>query len=146
DSPPRGAPVAEATPSGTGTDAGVAAGLSPGSPTPERAAAPAFVAPPGISAEITPTDQFYVVSKNLVDPDLSAEGWSLEVAGLVDRPLRLSYAELRALPATDQLITLECISNPVGGNLISTTRWTGVPLALLLDRAGVRPEASTVIF
>jgi DMSO/TMAO reductase YedYZ molybdopterin-dependent catalytic subunit len=94
--------------------------------------------PPGTLAPfLTANADFYVVSKNpLEDPNLQPDTWSLRVGGLVDRPLELSYADLRALPAVEQLQTLECISNEVGGDLISTARWTGVPLRALLERAG----------
>ena len=88
--------------------------------------------------EITPNDRFYVVSKNPpgFDPELDAERWSLEIAGIVGRPLKLSYAQLRALPAVEQFQTLECISNEVGGDLISNARWKGVRLRDVLQQAG----------
>src|SRR3990172_2826607 len=88
--------------------------------------------------EITPNDRFYVVSKNPpgFDPELDAERWSLEIAGMVGRPLKLSYAQLRALPAVEQFQTLECISNEVGGDLISNARWKGVRLRDVLQHAG----------
>ncbi|HLZ68995.1 MAG TPA: molybdopterin-dependent oxidoreductase [Dehalococcoidia bacterium] len=119
-----------------------AATRPPASATP----APVFTAPNGISLEITPNDQFYVVTKNLVDPVVRADGWALDVAGMVNQTRRFSYQDLLGLPASDQFTTLECISNLVGGNLISNTRWTGVPLAMLLDQVGVQDEAAWVVF
>lgn len=88
--------------------------------------------------EVTPNDRFYVVSKNPpgFDPKLDADRWMLEVAGLVGRPLKLGYRQLRALPAVEQLQTLECISNEVGGDLISNAKWKGVRLRDLLEQAG----------
>jgi DMSO/TMAO reductase YedYZ molybdopterin-dependent catalytic subunit len=101
----------------------------------------------GQSAELTPTANFYYVSKNLVsDPDVNAAAWRLTINGLVDRPSMLTLDQLRALPSVEQYQTLECISNEVGGNLMSTARWTGVRLADLLAPAGVRAEASELIF
>ena len=92
--------------------------------------------------EITPNADFYYVSKNFgADPVVDAATWSLEIGGLVERPFSLTYDQLRALPAVDQTVTLECISNVVGGDLIGNARWKGVRLADLLERAGVRPEA-----
>ncbi len=86
---------------------------------------------------ITPNTAFYVVSKNpLEDPDLPPEVWSLRVTGLVEHPLELSYPELLAMPWVEQDQTLECISNEVGGELISTARWRGVPVRDVLARAG----------
>jgi DMSO/TMAO reductase YedYZ molybdopterin-dependent catalytic subunit len=105
----------------------------------------AFDAVPGLSAEITPLGSFYVVDEEIVDPDVDPEGWSLEIGGLVDRPYRMSYEELVSLSAVERYLTLECISNPVGGDLISTAKWTGVPLAGLLARAGVRDGAVEVV-
>jgi DMSO/TMAO reductase YedYZ molybdopterin-dependent catalytic subunit len=101
---------------------------------------------PGLSPEVTPNDKFYVVSKNVFhDPEVDVSSWRLEIAGAVDRPLSLSYPELKALPSIEQYLTLECISNEVGGELISNARWRGVPLADLLLRAGVRPAAVDVV-
>ncbi len=99
----------------------------------------------GLPPEVTPTDQFYVVSKNPpgFDPVLDARRWTLEVSGLVGRPLRLTYDELRALPAVEQYQTLECISNEVGGDLISTARWKGARLRDVLLMAG-GPAATAV--
>ena len=111
----------------------------------------ALLAPPeagtsGPAPELTPVRNFYVVSKNLSDPVVDGGGWSLNVHGLVDAPFRLSLPELRALPTRTILLTLECISNPVGGGLMSTGRFTGVPLADLLGRAQVRSSARFVAF
>ena len=103
---------------------------------------------PHLSAEITPNDDFYLVSKNLFnDPVVDAARWSLQVDGLVERPYTLSYAQLLALPLKQQYETLMCISNEVGGPYISNARWDGIPLADLLARAGgVKAGADTVIF
>ncbi len=95
----------------------------------------------GMPVPLTPSENFYIVSKNLFDPQLSADNWQLSLAGMMDRPCKLTLEELRAMPAAEQMQTLECISNPVGGNLISNARWKGVPLRDLLRRAGVRNGA-----
>lgn len=99
----------------------------------------------GLPPEITPNDQFYVVSKNPpgFDPVVNAGRWSLDVAGLVARPLRLTYEDLVAMPAVEQSQTLECISNEIGGDLISTAKWKGVRLRDVLQRAG-GPAATAV--
>jgi DMSO/TMAO reductase YedYZ molybdopterin-dependent catalytic subunit len=112
---------------------------------PNSAPAP-FVAPPGVADEITPNERFYIVSKNLVDPRVQAENWSLEVFGLVKEPRSFSYQEVLALPSTSAYITLECISNPLGGKLMSNALWTGVPLAHLLGLVGVHVDARAVVF
>ena len=101
---------------------------------------------PGLPPMVTPTDRFYVVSKNLIDPEIDAGRWRLQIDGLVERPLTLRYGDLLAMPAMTEYRTLECISNEVGGDLISNGLWTGVRLADLLTRAGVRPGAAAVFF
>jgi DMSO/TMAO reductase YedYZ molybdopterin-dependent catalytic subunit len=111
----------------------------------------AVLAPPesGLSGpvpEITPVDHFYRVSKNFQDPTVSVRGWALQVTGLVGRSLRLSYQDLQGLPAMSQFVTLECISNEVGGDLMSTGKFSGVPLRDLLTMAELRPGAGAVNF
>ena len=100
----------------------------------------------GISPEITPVGNFYVVSKNFVDPSVDGQGWRLRVGGLADKPLSLSLADLRALPATQEYVTLECISNNVGGDQISTGDFKGVALRDLVAMAGPQAQASWVAF
>ena len=94
---------------------------------------------------ITPNDRFYVVTKNFVDPRVHRSLWRLEVEGLVDRPHAYGFDELAELGAVEQETTLECISNGIGAALISNARWTGVPLARLLEAAGVRGGAAHVL-
>jgi len=107
--------------------------------------------------EQTPTERFYVVTKNLIDPDLhpdvQAGRWQLNLAGLVSNPTTYSYGpqpppkiDLLTLPAISEFVTLECVSNEVGGNLISTAVWKGVRLADLLQAAGADPAADWVVF
>jgi DMSO/TMAO reductase YedYZ molybdopterin-dependent catalytic subunit len=110
-----------------------------------------IVAPPesglaGPAPELTPVEHFYKVTKNFQDPVVQARGWSLKVTGMVTRPLTLSYQDLQAVPATTETVTMECISNDVGGELMSTGRFTGVPLRDLLTMAEVKPGAGAVNF
>jgi len=95
---------------------------------------------------ITPNDRFYTVTKNIVDPDPSTDVWRLEIGGLVDRPRTYRFDELAALPSTSQETTLMCISNYVGGGLMSNANWQGLPLRDLLTAAGPSATASQVIF
>jgi DMSO/TMAO reductase YedYZ molybdopterin-dependent catalytic subunit len=94
---------------------------------------------------ITPNDRFYTVTKNIVDPDPTAAVWRLEIAGLVERPRTYTFDDIRALPATTQETTLMCISNYVGGGLMSNAVWKGVPLRDLLLAAGPRPGIAKVV-
>ncbi len=95
--------------------------------------------------EVTPNADFYLVSKNVVDPTVKVDGWKLSVGGLVERPYELTYDELKSLPSVEQYTTLECISNEVGGDLISNALWRGVRLSLLLERAGLKDGVVDVV-
>jgi DMSO/TMAO reductase YedYZ molybdopterin-dependent catalytic subunit len=99
---------------------------------------------PGLPSEVTSNKDFYVVSKNVIDPTVQVNRWSLTVGGLVNAPFQLTYDELRALPATSQLTTLICISNPIGGPLIGNAKWTGVRLEELLQRAKPKPGVKDI--
>ncbi len=100
-----------------------------------------------LSPEVTSNDQFYLVSKNLfTDPTVKASSWRLTVDGQVDNPFTLTYQDLLAQPMKQQYESLMCISNQVGGNLMSNARWEGVPLMDLLQRAGVKAGATKVVF
>ena len=95
---------------------------------------------------ITPNERFYVVTKNVIDPQVNPELWRLEIAGLVERPHAYSFQELTALPAINQETTLMCISNQVGGGLMSNAQWKGVPLARLIENAAPKGGITKVVF
>ncbi|HEV8340482.1 MAG TPA: molybdopterin-dependent oxidoreductase [bacterium] len=104
----------------------------------------------GLPPEVTPNRDFYVVSKNPpgLDPEVDGSAWILDVRGLVGRPMRLGYEEIRGMrPVVTRYHTLECISNEVGGDLISNAQWRGIRLRDLLARAGgVKPTATKIAF
>lgn len=108
----------------------------------KSAAAPADHSDGKLPAAITPTGEFYIVSKNILDPSVKVGDWSLKVDGQVDHPGTFSYQQLRARPAIKRITTLECISNDVGGHYISTGEWTGFSLPDFLKEVGVRPSTS----
>jgi len=95
---------------------------------------------------LTPIADFYHVSKNISDPVVSGESWSLTIDGLVDRPQTYTLAQLTERATTRNITTLGCISNELNGDLISTAEWTGIPLVELLEEAGVRPETVDLRF
>lgn len=103
----------------------------------------------GISPFITPVDsangnEFYVLDIALQRPNIDPADWSLNVGGPhVDNPLSLSYDELLNRDLVTAEVTLPCISNPIGGELIGNAFWTGVPLTELLEEAGVRDPSNT---
>jgi DMSO/TMAO reductase YedYZ molybdopterin-dependent catalytic subunit len=106
---------------------------------------------------VMPNARFYVRNHFYI-PNLDPENYRLQVGGLLERPLSLTLHELRAMRSHSQAITLECAGNgrslfdpPIEGEkwdlgAVSTAEWTGVPLAALLERAGVRTEAREVLF
>lgn len=108
--------------------------------------------PPGADfvAQGTPTfvtrnEDFYRIDTALRVPAISPADWSLRIHGLVDRELTLSYADLVARPMVTRPVTLTCVSNEVGGDLISTSQFTGVDLRDVLLAAGPRPGADQVL-
>jgi DMSO/TMAO reductase YedYZ molybdopterin-dependent catalytic subunit len=111
------------------------------------AAAAAFRLIKGMPPEVTPAGVFYQISKNFFDPTVDVGKWRLEVTGLVNTPLKLSLDELKALaPAVERYQTFECISNEVGGDLIGNAKWKAVRVRDVLEHAGVKPGATTVIW
>lgn len=99
-----------------------------------------------ITPILTANKDFYHVSKNLSDPDPSSKGWSLQVKGAVNTPMTLKYDDLVTRATTKKITTLCCISNTIGGGLISTAQWTGFPLRDLLKEVGVKSPAVQVKF
>lgn len=97
---------------------------------------------------ITPQDQVFSVQHYGI-PDFKVEDYQLELGGLVERPRRLSLDELKALPRKDLLMTLECSGNGSAKgfmNAVYNSRWTGTPLAPLLQDCGIKPEAIEIVF
>lgn len=89
---------------------------------------------------LTPIGEFYVQSYAL-PPGVDAKTWRLEITGAVETPLKLTYADIQQAPQEDFYLTMECIGNPAGGNLIGNAQWRGTPLKPFLEQAGVKPEA-----
>jgi DMSO/TMAO reductase YedYZ molybdopterin-dependent catalytic subunit len=118
-------------------------------PAPQATAAPL---PPGSALEveglspvITPIRDFYRIDTALIVPRPRIATWRLRVGGMVDRPFELSYDELVAMPIEEQYVTIACVSNEVGGNLVGNALWGGVRLKALLERAGVQPGATQIV-
>jgi DMSO/TMAO reductase YedYZ molybdopterin-dependent catalytic subunit len=113
---------------------------------PDPADDPPLVAGAQLAVDLTSNENFYVVDEAVIDPSVDVASWLLRVDGHVRQSVAITYDELLALPAVEQVHTLECISNGVGGDLISNARWIGVPLRALLERAGVLDGAIKVAF
>ena len=99
----------------------------------------------GDQVKYTPNDDFYNVDIGAGHPKVDGATWRLELGGKVDKPLKLSLDELKALPSVTQTRTFECISNPVGGPLIGNGLWVGVQMKRLLEMAGVKPGAKELL-
>jgi DMSO/TMAO reductase YedYZ molybdopterin-dependent catalytic subunit len=113
--------------------------------SPALAALVARFAPvPGTRPELTDNANFYRIDIDTLPPSLDAAQWRLDVKGLVDRPHAYTLNELRSKPSISQVVTLECISNPVGGDLTSTGLWTGVRLKDILAEVGLKPGVQAI--
>jgi DMSO/TMAO reductase YedYZ molybdopterin-dependent catalytic subunit len=114
-------------------------------PQPAEALAPlpaSVQAPvPGMTPFITPNSDFYRIDTAVIVPQVTAEEWTLSFDGMVRRPFTITYAELLDMPMVERDVTIMCVSNPIGGDLIGTARWLGTPLLPLLERAGIEPGA-----
>jgi len=99
----------------------------------------------GISPFYTPTSRFYRVDTALFAPEVDVEKWTLGIRGAVEREATYTFHDLLDRPLVERDITLNCVSNPVGGPYIGNARWTGVLLAPLLHEAGVDPSADQLV-
>ena len=91
----------------------------------------------GVSPIEVPSGEFYRIDTALVIPRVDTTEWNLRVHGLVERELNLTYEDLLSRDLVERWVTLSCVSNPVGGDLVGNARWIGVPLTDILDEAGV---------
>lgn len=118
-------------------------------PAPIEALAPlpagASVDVAGMTPFITPNRDFYRIDTALTVPQVPIEGWELRIHGMVDRELRISFDELLGRGLREYDITLTCVSNVVGGELVGNARWLGVRLDELLAEAGVQADADQVV-
>ncbi|KQU68007.1 oxidoreductase [Phycicoccus sp. Root101] len=99
----------------------------------------------GISAFSTPIKDFYRVDTALVIPRIDVKSWKLEIGGDVDKPYSITFDELLKMPMIEKYITLNCVSNEVGGPYISSTLWQGVRIKDLLERAGVKANVDQIL-
>jgi DMSO/TMAO reductase YedYZ molybdopterin-dependent catalytic subunit len=107
---------------------------------------PARLTAPPEPGRLTPTDKFYVLKYSLTLPSVDLNLWGMQVAGLVERMLTLTWKDVMARPQIEAMRTLECISNLAGGGLIGNATWQGISLRDLLNEAGVRPQGKYVTF
>ena len=103
------------------------------------------LAVPDITPIVMPNDTFYRIDTELLVPQVDASTWQLKVTGMVDNPLTFSYSQLLAMPLFEQYVTIACVSNVIGGNLVGNTLWTGAHLKEVLARAGVQSGATQIV-
>jgi DMSO/TMAO reductase YedYZ molybdopterin-dependent catalytic subunit len=100
---------------------------------------------PGVTAFFTPNSDFYRIDTAITVPQVSLEGWSLKIGGMVQHPMTLRFDDLVKRELVESDITLTCVSNEVGGKLMGTARWLGVRLDALIDELGVDPAADQIV-
>ena len=126
-------------------EAPVTAGLPrPVSSVPSLAADQSLSAP-GLTPIVMPNDRFYRIDTALLVPQVDVATWKLTIDGMVDHPLTFRYPDLLAMPLIEQYVTIQCVSNEVGGDLVGNALWTGVRLKELLTSAGVQPAATQIV-
>ncbi|AMM22372.1 oxidoreductase [Frondihabitans sp. PAMC 28766] len=99
----------------------------------------------GLTPYVTSNADFYRIDTALSVPQVDPTTWKLEITGLVDHPVTLSWQQLLDKPLVEHLATLSCVSNDVGGNLIGTALWLGYPLRDLLAQAAPHADADMVL-
>ncbi len=98
----------------------------------------------GLSPYVVPNADFYRIDTALVVPQVDPASWKLKITGMVDHPYELTLDDILELPQIEVPVTLQCVSNDVGGDLVGNATWQGVPLAAILDRAGVQAGATQI--
>jgi DMSO/TMAO reductase YedYZ molybdopterin-dependent catalytic subunit len=99
----------------------------------------------GVTPWVVPNADFYRIDTALVVPQVPKDSWRLRVHGMVEREMELTFADLLARPMIERYVTLSCVSNEVGGDLVGNALFQGVRFRDVLDEAGVQPGATQVV-
>lgn len=99
----------------------------------------------GLTPLFVSNRDFYRIDTALFVPRVNVSDWSLELTGRVGRPVTLSYDDILAMDMVERDVTLSCVSNRVGGELVGNARWLGVPLPRILDLARPADDAEQVV-
>lgn len=100
---------------------------------------------PGLSKLFTPNKDFYRVDTALTVPSIDPDTWRLVIDGMVDQRVEMSFQDILEMGLDEYAITLTCVSNEVGGELVGNAKWLGVPLRDVLKKAGVKSGADMVL-
>ncbi|WP_043513469.1 MULTISPECIES: molybdopterin-dependent oxidoreductase [unclassified Actinoplanes] len=111
---------------------------------------PTPVVPPGAQVEgavpyVTPNPDFYRIDTALVTPQVDPATWRLRIHGMVRNPITITWADLLKRPMIERYVTLACVSNEVGGDLIGNALWLGTPIKALIDEADPLPGADQAV-
>ncbi|WP_102145148.1 molybdopterin-dependent oxidoreductase [Mycobacterium hubeiense] len=117
------------------------------SPDVDAAPVPPTVQPKGVALPpfVTPNADFYRIDTALSVPQLSRADWQLTIHGMTDREITYRFEDLQQFEVVEKMITLTCVSNPIGGELISNATWTGYRVRDVLADAGVHRDADMVL-
>ncbi|MGQ0466319.1 MAG: molybdopterin-dependent oxidoreductase [Sporichthyaceae bacterium] len=121
-----------------------AVGRLPAPFSPARKVVEADFMLPKLSPYFTANADFYRVDTSIVVPRLDARTWKLRITGMVENPLEITYDELLRGKAIERDITLTCVDNEVGGQLLGNARWLGIPIRDVLAAARPKPGADAV--
>lgn len=99
---------------------------------------------PNVTPYFTPTKDFYRVDTSIIVPRVDARKWRLRIHGMVENPIELSYADLMSRKLIERDITLACVSNEIGGDLVGNARWVGARIDEVLREARPLPVANAV--
>jgi DMSO/TMAO reductase YedYZ molybdopterin-dependent catalytic subunit len=99
----------------------------------------------GITPLVVPNDDFYRIDTALLVPAVDLASWTLRVHGMVDKEVTLTFDQLVELPLIERYVTIACVSNEVGGDLVGNAKWTGVRLTDVLEMAGVQEGATQIV-
>ena len=113
-------------------------------PTPPAPAA-AELNVTGLATAVTSNEEFYRIDTAVSVPRVDIQSWSLKITGMVGRPYEVSYFDILDMRMVERYVTLSCVSNQVGGDLVGNAKWLGVPLSEILDRAGVQEGADQLV-
>lgn len=98
-----------------------------------------------VESWVVPNDDFYRIDTALTVPQVSRESWRLRIHGMVDREIELTFADVLARPMIERYVTLSCVSNEVGGDLVGNALFQGIRLQDLLAEAGIQEGATQVV-
>lgn len=99
----------------------------------------------GLSPLFTPNDKFYRVDTALTVPTVDPATWTLTIDGMVGEQVQITFEELLAMGLDEYVITMTCVSNEVGGNLLGNAKWLGIPVRDVLKRAMPDSKADMVL-